>query len=322
MINRLLMCTLLYLKGMASLNKRAAIKKLRNLVFTPKSDLSQFRESIEKQYTNLILPNMVDCRPVTVHGIPSDMLIPQVSSNRRMILYVHGGSFMGGSRVSWRNFCASLANEAASRVLVPDFRLSPEYAFPAAVEDISAVYKRMCDHHVDVFFAGDGSGASIALGAALSIPKSLSHYFKGVLLFSPWVDLSNDSAMYKVKTHDPLFTAEYMRYCAAYYTFSSNFENPMVSPLKADLELFKGFPPVYIQMGSDEIIKPSVRAFYKKMIEAGVNCRLDIRDGLFHFFQFVHDEVPEAHKAVEEAGIFIKTIENSSDYYEEDDLWN
>lgn len=308
---------------MLAINRRAAIKKLKQLAFTQKKNLSQFRENIEKQFSLPVLPNHVDCRSVTVRGIASDMLIPQVSSNRRMILYVHGGSFMGGSRFSWRNFCASLANESSSRVLVPEFRLAPEYAFPASVEDVLAVYKRMCDHHVDVFLAGDGSGGAIALAAALSIPAHLRHYFKGMLLFSPWVDLANSSAMYREKTIDPIYTQDNLRFCGLYYTYSGNLENPLVSPLRADLSLYRNFPPMYIQAGSEELIVPCLREFEDKLKKASVDCRLQVYDGLFHFFQFIHDEVPQAHLAVEEAGLFVKNLEsNSTSLYDEDDLWS
>lgn len=308
---------------MAVLKKRAALKKLRNLVFTQRTDLPVFRSKIEKEFSVAILPNHVECRLSTVRGVPSDMLIPQVSSNRRMILYVHGGTFMGGSRTSWRNFCSSLANESSSRVLLPDYRLAPEHAFPAGLEDIVSVYKRMCDHNVDVFLAGDGSGAGIAIAAALSIPKDLRQFFKGMLLFSPWVDYTKESLMYKVKTPDPLFSADGMRFASAYYTYSSNFSNPLVSPLKAPTEDFIGFPPVYIQMGANEMVLPCVKQFSKKLHDAGVDCTLKIYDGLFHFFQFVHDEIGQSHLALEEAGKFVKTVERfTAEPLTEGDLWS
>ncbi len=308
---------------MSGMNKRAAIKRLKNLVFTSKSDLTAFRAAIEKEFYSPELPNQVECRSLTIHGISCDMLIPQVSSTRRMILYVHGGSFMGGSKKAWRGFCSSLANESSSRVLVPEFRLAPEFAFPAAIEDILAAFKRMCDHHVDVFIAADGSGASIALAAALSIPQPLRKYFKGVLLFSPWLDLSSTAAFYKTKIKDPLFNQNALHFCAAYYTYSGNLENPLVSPLKADSSRFKGFPPVYIQTGSEELMLPSMQELDKKLKECGVDCRLEVYDGLFHFFQFIHEQVPQAHLAVEAAGKFIKNIEDTTDtQLEEDDLWN
>lgn len=308
---------------MPAVDRRSALKKLKCLVFTSRTDLTKFRKRIEARFAHGVLPNYVDCRSVTVHGIPSDMLIPQISSNRKMVLYVHGGSFMGGSKASWRNFCASLANESSSRVLLPDFRLAPEYAFPAAIEDILAVYKRMCDHHVDIVFAADGSGAAIALAAALSLPKELRRYFKGMLLFSPWLDLSASSLIYSVKTKDPLFTQDAFRVCGTHYTYEANLENPLVSPLRADVEHYQNFPPVYIQTGSEELMVPCMKKFEEKLKEAGVECTLEIFDKLFHFFQFDHEDVPQTHLAVEAAGKFIKHLGNlENDGLEGDDLWS
>ncbi|NLK46772.1 MAG: alpha/beta hydrolase [Treponema sp.] len=308
---------------MPAINRRAALKKLKHLVFTPRTDLTKFRKRIEDKFARGVLPNHVDCRPVTVHGIASDMLIPQISSNKRMVLYVHGGSFMGGSKASWRNFCASLANESSSRVLVPDFRLAPEHAFPAAIEDILAVYKRMCDHHVDIVFVADGSGANIALAAALSLPKELRRYFKGMVLFSPWLDISADSLIYSVKTKDPIFSQDIFKFCSTHYTYEANLENPLVSPLKADISHFENFPPIYIQAGSEELMVPCIKKFEAKMKEAKVACHVEIFDNLFHFFQFVHEDVPQTHLAVESVGKFIKALENSeASGLDEDDLWN
>ena len=216
-----------------------------------------------------------------------------------------------------------MANEASARVLLPDFRLAPEYAFPAAIEDILAVYKRMCDHHVDIVFAADGSGAAIALAAALSLPKELRRYFKGMLLFSPWLDLSAESLIYSVKTKDPLFSQDSFRVCGTNYTYEANLENPLVSPLKADSSHYENFPPVYIQTGSEELMLPCMQKFEEKLKNAGVECTLEIFDKLFHFFQFDHEDVPQTHLAVEAAGKFIKNLGNlENDGLEGDDLWS
>ena len=96
---------------------RAAVKKIRLLSFTSGDKVDNFREKIESAFGSVFLPNHVECNEREFGGVMCDMLIPEVYSSKRIMLYVHGGSFVGGSRDSWRNFCASLANVAFPRVL-------------------------------------------------------------------------------------------------------------------------------------------------------------------------------------------------------------
>ena len=84
---------------------RAAIRKLRLMSYTSWTDVDAFRERIEKTYKSVFLPNHVECNEREFGGVMCDVLVPEVYSSKRIMLYIHGGSFVGGSRDSWRNFC-------------------------------------------------------------------------------------------------------------------------------------------------------------------------------------------------------------------------
>ena len=114
-------------------NRRAAIKRLKNLVFTPKSEIEQFRENIEKEFSSVFLPNRVEHTEKTINGVVCDVLTPEVYASDRVMVYIHGGSFIGGSRKSWRVFCASLAHASSTQIIVPEIRLAPQHPFPAAL---------------------------------------------------------------------------------------------------------------------------------------------------------------------------------------------
>ena len=124
-------------------NRKSALKKLRLLVYSSKLNLNSFRKKIEDSFYTPILPNHVERAEHVYGGVNCDVLSPEMYSSRRVLFYIHGGSFVGGSRSSYRSFCSVLANKTFSRVVVPEYRLAPTYAFPSAIEDIQAVFRAL-----------------------------------------------------------------------------------------------------------------------------------------------------------------------------------
>ena len=122
-------------------DRHAAIKKLKKLVFTPKAEIETFRQKIEDEFTEVFLPNRVEREEKLICGIPCDVLSPIVYAKERVMIYIHGGSFIGGSRASWRSFCASIANATSTKVILPEIRLAPKFPFPAALDDIKNIFK-------------------------------------------------------------------------------------------------------------------------------------------------------------------------------------
>ncbi|MFC2281812.1 MAG: alpha/beta hydrolase, partial [Treponema socranskii subsp. buccale] len=122
-------------------DRRAALKRLKLLVYAPKLNVDSFRSKIEETFACPVLPNHVDCTDYNYGGVSCDVLSPEIYSSRRIVIYIHGGSFVAGSRASWRGFCARLAAKSFSRVVVPEFRLAPAHPYPAALEDVQAVFR-------------------------------------------------------------------------------------------------------------------------------------------------------------------------------------
>jgi monoterpene epsilon-lactone hydrolase len=117
------------------------------------------------------------------------------TDHRRVILYFHGGGYIGTSPAMYAAFTGALAEATDAHVFVADYRLAPEFPFPADLEDALAVYRAVLDHGVPaerIFVAGDSGGGglvhSLVVGArSAGLPRPA-----GVLLFSPEVDLSLD----------------------------------------------------------------------------------------------------------------------------------
>lgn len=305
-------------------NRKAAIKKIKALVYNQKLNINAYRQKINEVFYTPILPNKVEFQDKKYGGISCDVLSPEIYSSKRVMFYIHGGCFVGGSRAAYRSFCSVLANKCFCRVVVPEYRLAPVNAFPAAIEDIQAVFRslfteeqidRSLDSEVPEFIiAADGAGASIAMALLLNLKDKFRKCIKKVVLFSPWLNLSESSPIFtaKKKVSDEILSSEVMQQCATLYTYESNYENPLVSPLVAANELLEGFPPVYMQCGGKEILLNDAKAFDTLLNQLGIECRLDVWPSMMHLFQLADDYLTDAHDALDRLSSVISGMDKEN----------
>ncbi len=286
---------------------RAAGKLFKKTVFSPKTPVKAVRAQYEALLGTSMLPNNIDRQEVDTGTVPADLLVPELAIGERTILYAHGGGFIAGSRRASANLCASLAHESASRLLLPEYRLAPEYPYPTALEDLYRAYSwllRKGTSPEDIVFAGDGAGANLVLSLAhylrtKSVPKPAA-----IVAISPWVDLSCSSQAFLArKNPDPIHTRESLAAQALQYTWQDNFANPHVSPILGN---FAGFPPLFIQCGSEEILIDDARALADRAARAGSPVTLDVCEGMWHLFQAIDSLTAEAHSAVRRIGQWIR----------------
>ena len=288
-------------------NRHAAIKKLKKLVFTPKAEIETFRQKIEEEFTEVFLPNRVEREEKLICGIPCDVLSPMVYATERVMIYIHGGSFIGGSRASWRSFCASLANATSTKIILPEIRLAPKFPFPAALDDIKNIFKTIYSDGPEILLGADGSGASIALGLILSLSDKARQRIKETILFSPWLDFSDSAPIFQIKKlRDEIITADAIKRTGNMYTYSSNLTNPLVSPLYMKSPMMINFPEIYIQMGEKEMIMSETERFCSLLHENNVKYTLDIEPGMMHMFQMADEYLNEAHLAIDRVGKHVR----------------
>ena len=261
-----------------------------------------------------ILPNHVELKEQKYAGVDCDVLTPEVFSSDKVMLYIYGGCFVGGSRESWRNFCASLAHASSCRVIVPEMRLAPQFPFPAALEDVQSVFKDLYERNPGkIILAGDSSGAAILVAMLLNLKEEFRNVVSHVVLFSPWLDLTlpttGDGRRRKRSAgekSDKVLTMEAIMRSAEQYTYESNVSNPLVSPLLSETEKFKGFPPVYIQLGEHELLVEQAERLKKKLITCRVPCDLDIWTDQIYLFQMADEFLADSHLAIEKIGMLIQ----------------
>ena len=131
---------------------------------------------------------------------------------------------------------------------------------------------------------------------------------RGLVLMSPWTDLTSSGESHRTRAElDPVLSKEYIdRMIAAYLGGEKPQEellNPCISPLFGD---FTGFPPVYIQVGDNEILLSDSVELHKRLLGANVSARLDCFAGMWHVFQM--SPFKTAYEAMDKNAEFIYDI--------------
>jgi acetyl esterase/lipase len=286
----------------------AQAKKLfKKAIYNPKQPIRVMRAHFDDVLTNPILPNNIDRTEVDTGNVQADLLVPEMAIGKKTILYAHGGSFIAGSRRAYRNMCASLAHESACRLLLPEYRLAPEYPFPTGLEDLYQAYAWLMREgvpHGQIIFAGDGAGANLILALIHYLREKIVPLPAGIAVFSPWVDLScSSSAFTQKKQNDPLFTRDIMLAQARLYVHEDQFKNRHVSPILGD---FACFPPLFIQCGTRDILIDDARRLAQKAANANIPVTLDEEEDMWPLFQGIDTLTPRAHLAIRKAGSWIR----------------
>lgn len=299
-------------------DKKAALKKVKALVLSAKEDVDSFRVRLEKNFKTDFLPNKVERTEKDYFGVKCDILVPELYASTRVIIYIHGGSFVGGSRESYRGFCSSIAYVMSARVILPEFRLAPSYQYPASIEDIECVVRGILaeanaavlnDASItapEIILAADGSGASLASAILFKMDEEKRKSISKLVLFSPWLDLSFDCPLFsEKKAKDKVISAKDIRSACEHYTYSSNFSNVLVSPLKASEKDLVNFPEVFIQCGENELLLQQSIQMKDLLGCHDIPCTLDVVPEMFYMFQMVGASLIESSYALEHAGTFV-----------------
>jgi acetyl esterase/lipase len=267
--------------------------------------------SIEEQRAKLIkanrfdkVPSDVQLQPVSADGVQCEW-IKAPGAGEGIMLYLHGGAYALGAIDSCRAFVARLSRACGVRGLAVEYSLAPEHPFPEGLNDVVAVYQWLLDQGRDpqqIVIAGDSAGAGLALAAQLALRDAGLPQPAATVCLSPWSDLtlSGDTILSKAGV-DPIFETHTLHKYADYYSGDHDPAHPLISPQLAD---FRGFPPLLVQVGTDEILLDDARQLAENAKKAGVSVRLEIWDGLFHDFQTI-SLLKESKEAIDHIADFV-----------------
>lgn len=241
----------------------------------------------------------------TIHGEWTK--VDRAHMKKYVVLYCHGGGYSTGSCVYARTLTGKLASSTSMDVLSFDYRLAPEHPYPAATQDAMRVwdYLMLLGYGArDIILAGDSAGGNLALSLMLRLKAEGRLLPRGVILMSPWTDLTSSGKSHNTRADiDPVLNAAYLQEMVTNYAKGQELTDPYISPLFGDYE---GFPPVYIQVGNNEVLLDDSVMLYKKLLKANVSVKLDVFKGMWHVFQM--SPFKTAYEAMDKNAEFIYDI--------------
>jgi epsilon-lactone hydrolase len=243
----------------------------------------------------------------TLGGIPGLWVHPADCRPGEAIVHLHGGWFNFGSAKAYRHLVGHIAARAGARAFIPDYRLAPEYPFPAATDDVLACYQGLAERDVHrIALTGDSAGGNLALVLASRVTgeaSSINATLVGVAVLSPVTDLTLSGATYETRADaDPLFTRPQVAELVHSYLGSADARDPLASPLHGRLS---GMPPIRIHVGDDEVLLDDSLRYVERAIAAGVDARADVWMGMPHGFPASIGRLKAAAQALDAIGAFL-----------------
>ncbi len=273
---------------------------------------SSARSAIEQMCRLFPQNKNVRIRPIRLAGLRAEEIKPY-NDVTQLILHIHGGAFFLGSLNTHRAFVSDMVARTQMQVIHVDYPLAPEQPFPEALDALFDIYNTLLVQGIqakDIILSGDSCGANLALALALKIRDEELPQVSGLMLLSPFLDLTltSESLRYNQK-HDALLSIETLETGIDYYVPKSmDKSHPSISPLFADLT---GLPPTLVQVGSKEILLDDAQRFKEKAEQANVQVTFKLYTGMWHNFQMFYAWFDEAKQALADLAEFAHALDQS-----------
>jgi len=246
--------------------------------------------------------------------VPVRIYTPTEADSYGLIVYVHGGAFFSGSLDTHDGVARALAKETGFKVVAADYRLAPEAAYPAGLQDCYGVVRWVVENGESLKWdgkslaiAGDSSGANFVAAVAAKAHDDGFDAITHQVLFYPSVDLDFDVDRYASLRENArgygLETIGLKPWNSFYVDSGADPADPLVSPIKR--QDLAGLPPALILTAEFDPLRDEGELYGQHLREAGVDATVTRYDGANHGFVQNFSWIPEYYRAFQETGEFL-----------------
>ena len=237
---------------------------------------SYLRTSINER-NNSILDNILCCN--------KDPELYKNNTKNSLILHIHGGGFITLSPLSHENYTRKIVNKTGVPLISVDYRLSPEYSFPSALDDVYQVYTWLIENGENdlnitinnLILLGDSAGGNLILSLiyillirGIKLPNMIILAYPAVKMNIIPLSLSYLNSLY-----DPLLDYNLLSFCLKSYLGENNDGyNPFLSPLYMDNKIIKYLPKIKIYGGTGDPLRDDYIEFFHKCNNINIDCEL------------------------------------------------
>jgi epsilon-lactone hydrolase len=251
----------------------------------------------------------VQVEAASIAGVRVFMVTPAdlPPENRdRLLLHVHGGGYVLFPGEAGAGEAMLMAGYGRFKCVSVDYRMAPDFPFPAALDDAMAVWRALLTSNdprkIAIFGSSAGGGLTLAMilraqAEGLPLPAAIAPG-------TPWVDLSwqGDSVMANAFVDNALVSnSGWAGAAATLYAAGHDLHDPLISSIFGD---FAGFPPAILTSGTRDLLLSDTVRTHRKHRQAGVEAVLQVFEGQSHA-QFLLPFVPETGEAFGEIARFL-----------------
>jgi acetyl esterase/lipase len=241
--------------------------------------------------------------------IPGLWITAKGASDASVMLYLHGGGFVCGSPRTHRQLAARISASAGMPVLLLDYRLAPEYPFPAAAEDALDAYRWLLSEGYPperIMIGGDSAGGHLTACLLADIAEARLPMPSAAVMLSPFLDLTGaELADRDAALRDPFVPPDYAVWCGKAYAGDTILTHARLDVLKVRK---RGWPPVLIQVGDTECLLGDSVRMAESLRRDGGYCDLQVWPGQVHVFHWFAPFLPEANAALKHIGDFVREV--------------
>ena len=248
-------------------------------------------------------PDGTDVQTLRLGGIPVRRVLGAGADRHRdPVLYAHGGAFVMGSAASYTGLAARLSALLDRPVLLPDYRRAPEHRFPAALDDLRAVWEAVGTE--DTVLGGDSAGGNLALALLAQLCGGPEPRPAATFAFSPFTDFRDRAGSRAENAEaDPLLPIGRLGEVRDFYLGDADPHDGRASPV---LARFRGAGPVWMSVGTTEVLRDDTLHMAERLREDGVEVEVHELAEAPHVWPIFGPALPEAEDSLQALASFLR----------------
>ncbi|WP_237479800.1 alpha/beta fold hydrolase [Lichenibacterium dinghuense] len=244
----------------------------------------------------------VSIEPTTVGGVKAFVLTPREipEAHKDQLIYnIHGGGYVYGPGESGTAEAMLMAAYGGYKVIAVDYRMPPDFPYPAAMDDADAAYRAIIatTDPKKVAVVGTSTGGGMTLALMLRLKAEGVALPGAIAPGTPWSDMTETGDTYKTNewVDNVLVSYDgYLTHAAQLYANGHDLKDPQLSPIYGD---FHGLPPTILTSGTRDLFLSNTVRTQQKLREAGVVQELQVYEGISHA-QYLFDPTSQLTKEV------------------------
>ncbi len=249
-----------------------------------KVDYEKKRKEERQQTKQVPLPENIAFTEEHMGGVSVELVTAENNPKDRMIYYIHGGGFIYGEPATRRFLTSYFAGTFHCNVAAVDYRLAPEFPYPAGALDCIAVYEALLKQYDSkkIVFVGESAGGNLVLSTLLRAKERKLPLPAAVFAVSPTVQYDQVFPSYTENADSDCMIGNLSDEVCDVYLQSKDpavLKDPFAAPYYGD---YSGCPPIFLWASGSEVLLDDSVFLYEKLKAAGQDCELYIRDHMMH----------------------------------------